>query len=200
MTEENGETIAVSHTLKNLKIEEFVMSINKAILVGNLGKDPELRRTTQQMPVCSFSIATTERRKDPSGAWGEHTEWHNIVTFGTVAENCARYLKKGRQVFIEGRITTRKWQDKEGRDRYTTEIIASTVQFLGNRGGEAGESYTSSSGYEGGSGEQGGELSPSAYGLKSADAIGKSFANGGSGGFASGVGDEVSFDDDEIPF
>ena len=112
------------------------MSVNKVILVGNLGRDPELRRSASQVAVCSFSIATTDRRKDSSGQWNEQTEWHNIVTFGNVAENCSRYLKKGRQVFIEGKLQTRKWQDKEGRDRWSTEVIANNVQFLGNRGGE----------------------------------------------------------------
>jgi single-strand DNA-binding protein len=107
------------------------MGINKVILLGNLGKDPELRYSAQQTPVCSFSLATGERRKDQSGNWVDHTEWHNIVTFGKTAENCAQYLKKGRQAFIEGSVRTRKWQDKEGKDRYTTEIIAQNVQFIG---------------------------------------------------------------------
>jgi single-strand DNA-binding protein len=107
------------------------MSLNKAMLIGNLGKDPELKMTGGGIPVCQFSIATTERRRDgTSGQWVDHTEWHNIVTFGKVAENCSKYLKKGSQVFIDGRIQTRKWQDKEGKDRYTTEIIGNSVQFL----------------------------------------------------------------------
>lgn len=107
------------------------MSLNKAMLIGNLGKDPELKMTGGGMPVCQFSIATTERRKDgTSGQWVDQTEWHNVVTFGKTAENCSKYLKKGSQVFIDGRIQTRKWQDKEGKDRYTTEIIGNSVQFL----------------------------------------------------------------------
>ena len=109
------------------------MGVNKVILVGRLGKDPELRYTSSQVPVVSFSLATGERRKDQSGNWVEHTEWHNITAFNKTAEVCSNYLKKGREVYIEGRIQTRKWQDKEGKDRYTTEIIASTVQFLGSR-------------------------------------------------------------------
>lgn len=112
------------------------MGVNKVILLGNLGKDPEIRYTNSQTAVCSFSLATGERRKDASGNWSEHTEWHNIVCFGKTAENVSQYLKKGRQAFIEGRIQTRKWQDKEGKDRYTTEIIASTVQFVGGNARE----------------------------------------------------------------
>ena len=91
------------------------MGINKVMLLGNLGKDPEVRYTPQQMAICQFSLATGERKKDTNGQWVDHTEWHNIVVFGKTAENCARFLKKGRQAFIEGRIRTRKWQDKEGR-------------------------------------------------------------------------------------
>ena len=90
------------------------MSINKIILIGRLGKDPEMRYSNQQTAICSFSLATSERRKDASGTWGEHTEWHNIIVFGKTAENCSTYLKKGRQVFIEGRLQTRKWQDRKG--------------------------------------------------------------------------------------
>jgi single-strand DNA-binding protein len=106
------------------------MSLNKVLLIGRLGKDPELRVTSSQMPVANFSLATNERRKDQSGNWNEHTEWHNIVTFGKTAENCSQYIKKGSLVYIEGAIHTRKWQDKEGKDRYTTEITANSVQFL----------------------------------------------------------------------
>ncbi|MGA1191576.1 MAG: single-stranded DNA-binding protein, partial [Bdellovibrionota bacterium] len=95
------------------------MGVNKAILIGRLGKDPEIRYTQSQTPVTNFSLATSERRKDPqSGNWLEQTEWHNVVTFGKTAENCSNFLKKGREVYIEGRIQTRKWQDKEGKDRW----------------------------------------------------------------------------------
>src|SRR5262245_22644014 len=105
------------------------MSVNRAFLLGNLGRDPELRYTPSQVAVCTFSIATSDRRKDQSGNWVDQTEWHNIVVFGNSAENCQKFLKKGRQAFVEGRIQTRKWQDKEGKDRWTTEIIAERVQF-----------------------------------------------------------------------
>jgi len=159
------------------------MGVNKVILLGNLGKDPELRYTTSQTAVCSFSLATGERRKDASGNWVDHTEWHNIVTFGKTAENCANFLKKGRQAFIEGRIQSRKWQDKEGKDRYTTEIIASTVQFVGTRDGKGSGAPSLAE-----SVEEASTPPPAMPNLKSADAV------------AAGSAGEVSFDDDDIPF
>ncbi|NLF24324.1 MAG: single-stranded DNA-binding protein [Deltaproteobacteria bacterium] len=110
-----------------------MMGVNKVILIGNLGRDPEMRYTPDRVAVCNFSLATGERRKDPSGNWVDHTEWHRIVTFNKTAEFCNSYLKKGRQVYVEGKIRTNKWQDKEGRDRYTTEIVANTIQFVGTK-------------------------------------------------------------------
>ncbi|MDD7472595.1 MAG: single-stranded DNA-binding protein [Bdellovibrionota bacterium] len=108
------------------------MGVNKVILLGRLGQDPDLKYSASQYPVARFSLATGERKKDSaSGNWVEHTEWHNIVTFAKTAENCSKFLKKGSEVYIEGKLQTRKWQDKEGKDRYTTEIIANTVQFVG---------------------------------------------------------------------
>jgi single-strand DNA-binding protein len=109
------------------------MSLNKVLLIGNLGADPELRYTQSQNPVCSFNIATNERRKSADGEWVDHTEWHSIVTWGRTAENCSKYIQKGSPVFIEGRLQTRKWQDQEGKDRYKTEIVANNVQFLSTR-------------------------------------------------------------------
>lgn len=106
------------------------MSVNKVILLGNLGKDPELKMTTSQTAICNFSLATSDRVKK-DGEWVDKTEWHNVIAFGKTAENAAKYLVKGKQVFIEGKIQTRKWQDKEGKDRYTTEILANTIQFVG---------------------------------------------------------------------
>ena len=117
------------------------MSVNKVILIGNLGKDPEVH-TTASTTVVKFSVATSEKFKEET-----KTEWHNIVSFGKLAEICSKYLKKGSQVYVEGKITTRKWQDKEGKDRYTTEIIANSVNFLskndggGKEGGEVKSSY-----------------------------------------------------------
>ncbi len=109
--------------------------VNKVILVGNLGADPESRSTKSGSTVTNLRIATTERVKDREGNWNEQTEWHRVVCFGTTAENVARYLSKGRQVYVEGRIRTDKWQDKDGNNRYTTEVVARTVQFLGKKEG-----------------------------------------------------------------
>lgn len=107
-------------------------SVNKAIIVGNLGKDPEVRYTQGSQAVANFSVATSEKwTKD--GQTSEKTEWHRIVVWGKTAENCAKYLKKGRPVYIEGRLQTREYE-KDGVKRYTTEVVANVVQFLGGRG------------------------------------------------------------------
>lgn len=116
------------------------MSVNKVILIGNLGKKPELRYTPGGKAVAQFNIATNERRGGKDGqAAQEHTEWHRIVVWDRTAENCAQYLDKGRSVYVEGRLQTREWTDKEGQKRYTTEIVAYTVQFLGGKGGGGGD-------------------------------------------------------------
>ena len=107
------------------------MSVNKVILVGRLGQNPEVRYTPSGAAVANFSIATNEAWTDKAGQKQERTEWHRIVVWGKQAENCAQYLSKGRQAYIEGRLQTREWQDKEGQKKYTTEIMAQTVQFLG---------------------------------------------------------------------
>lgn len=112
-------------------------SVNKVILVGNLGRDPETRYTTSGDAVTNIRLATTDTWKDKSGEKQERTEWHNIVFYGRQAEIAGEYLKKGRQIYVEGRLQTRKWQDKEGQDRYTTEIIADRMQMLGSREGGA---------------------------------------------------------------
>jgi single-strand DNA-binding protein len=113
--------------------------VNKVILIGNLGKDPETRYMPNGKPVTSFSIATSETWTDrQTGDKQERTEWHNIVMFEKLAEIAAEYLRKGSQVYIEGSLRTRKWQDKDGKDRYTTEIVARDMQMLGGRGGAAG--------------------------------------------------------------
>jgi single-strand DNA-binding protein len=104
--------------------------INKVILVGNLGKDPEVRHTPQGMAVGNFPLATSESWNDKSGQKQERTEWHRIVVWGKLAELCQRYLSKGRKAYVEGKLQTRAWDDKDGNKRYTTEIVASTVQFL----------------------------------------------------------------------
>ncbi|OYT89114.1 MAG: single-stranded DNA-binding protein [Burkholderiales bacterium PBB6] len=115
-------------------------SINKVIIIGNLGRDPEVRYTPSGAAVCNLRIATTRNWKNrDSGERQEETEWHSVVLYDRQAEVAGEYLKKGRPVYIEGRLKTRKWQDKEGQDRYTTEIVADSMQLLGGRdGGDGG--------------------------------------------------------------
>lgn len=108
-------------------------SVNKVVLIGSLGKDPEVRFMPNGEAVCNFSIATSENWKDKAGAKQERTEWHNIVMYRKLAEIAGEYLKKGAPVYIEGKLQTRKWQTKEGQDRYTTEIIADQMQMLGSK-------------------------------------------------------------------
>jgi single-strand DNA-binding protein len=111
------------------------MSVNKVILIGNLGRDPEVRFTANGRAVANFSIATTEKWVDANGDKQERTEWHNIVVWGKQGETCAQYLAKGRQVYIEGSIRSRSYDDKSGNKRYITEIVAQRVRFLGGGGG-----------------------------------------------------------------
>jgi single-strand DNA-binding protein len=111
-------------------------SVNKVILVGNLGRDPETRYSPDGAAITNVSVATTFRWRDKaSGELKEETEWHRVAFFGKLAETAGQYLKKGSQVYVEGRLRTRKWQDKDGQDRYTTEIVADTMQMLGSRQG-----------------------------------------------------------------
>ena len=128
-------------------------SVNKAILIGNLGKDPELRYTPSGQAVASFPLATTERYKDKDGNWQERTDWHNIVVWGRQGETAKEYLRKGRSAYIEGRIQTRSYDDRDGNKKWITEIVASRVQFLGGRG-EGGR------GSEGSADEAGSETAP----------------------------------------
>jgi single-strand DNA-binding protein len=121
-------------------------SVNKVILVGNLGKDPEVRATPSGQNVAKFSIATTDRWKSKvNGQMEEKTEWHNIVAWGRLAELCRDYLAKGRSVYVEGRLQTRSWDDKEGKKQYMTEVVAQTIQFLGSRGETASSGASRSS-------------------------------------------------------
>ena len=122
--------------------------INKAIIVGNLGRDPEVRYTANGNAIANITVATTESWKDKqSGERQEKTEWHRVVFFGRLAEVAGEYLKKGAQVYIEGRLQTRKWEDKSGQERYTTEIVANEMQMLGSRG--EGTTGTSDDDYSG---------------------------------------------------
>jgi len=135
--------------------------VNKAILIGNLGRDPELRYTQGGQAVTNFSLATTEswNKRDGSGR-EEKTEWHRIVAWGKTAELCAEYLSKGRTVYIEGRIQTREWENKDGQKQRTTEIVAQTVQFLGGPRGGSGGAPRSSAGAPAGAPEGGGHPGP----------------------------------------
>jgi single-strand DNA-binding protein len=153
--------------------------VNKVILVGNLGRDPEVRSLPSGQPVASFSVATSRRFKDRDGQRQEQTEWHNVVCFGKQAEIAAQYLTKGKQIFVEGRIQTRSWDDKtSGEKKYKTEIVCENFQMLGGgagggaRGGGGGGSHTDY------------EPDPS---------------YGGGGGSSSGGG-SAGGDDDDIPF
>lgn len=117
--------------------------INKAILVGNLGADPEIRYTQSGTQVATFSVATTERWKGQDGQMQESTEWHRVVAWARLAEICGEYLNKGSKVYIEGKIQTRKWQDQNGNDRYTTEIVAREMKMLSPKGTQTDNSYDS---------------------------------------------------------
>jgi len=162
--------------------------VNKVILIGNLGKDPEVRYTANSNAVANVTIATSEQWKDKqSGQTQERTEWHNVVFYNRLAEIVGEYLKKGSQVYVEGSLRTRKWQDKEGKDRYTTEIIASEMQMLGGRGAGGGGTAEYSQEYSGGSSRSSGGSQGGSFGGSTAPA-------GGGGG-----GNFDDFDDD-IPF
>jgi single-strand DNA-binding protein len=151
--------------------------INKVILIGHLGADPETRAMPSGMTVANLRLATSENWKDKqSGENQERTEWHNVAMFGRLAEIAGEYLRKGSQVYIEGRLRTRKWQDKSGADRYTTEIVANDMQMIGGRGGSGG-----------GGGASGGEPRERSQPAES----GAATAGAGAGG--------EDFDDD-IPF
>ena len=140
--------------------------INKVILVGNLGQDPETRYMPSGSAVTNFTVATNESWKDKqTGEQKERTEWHKVAMFGRLAEIAAEYLRKGSQVYVEGKLRTRKWQGQDGQDRYTTEIIADEMQMLGGRGGAGGGSFGGGgSGGSSGGGQQGGGNTPPAPG------------------------------------
>jgi len=166
---------------------------NKAFLIGNLGRDPEVRTTPSGQPVASFSIATNRRWRDKDGGRREETEWHNIVCWGRLAEIAGQYLTKGRQVFVEGRIQTRSWDDQQsGEKKYKTEIIADNFQMLGTRDDAGGGGGYGGGDYGGGGGDYGGGGSGSG-GYGGGGGGGEQGGGGGGGG-----GGEP--DDDDIPF
>lgn len=113
------------------------MSFNKIILVGNLGRDPELRYTAQGTPVCSFSMATNERRKDRNGEMQDHTTWFRVTLWNRLAETASQYLQKGRQVYIEGRLRVEEYIDRDGKPRHSLEVFATDMQFIGTRGDDS---------------------------------------------------------------
>lgn len=115
--------------------------LNKAMIIGRLGREPELKYTQSGMPVTTLNIATDESYLDRDGNKVERTEWHRVTVFQRAAENCSQYLSKGSLVYVEGRIQTRKWQDQQGQDRFTTEIIANTVRFLDKKGDRSNDDF-----------------------------------------------------------
>jgi len=127
--------------------------VNKVILIGRLGSDPEVRYTSNGGAVANFNMATNESWTDKAGQKQERTEWHRIVVWGKLGELCGQYLSKGRQAFIEGRLQTREWQDKEGGKRYTTEIVAQNIQFLGGQSERAGAGASSNGDFAQSSGQ-----------------------------------------------
>lgn len=168
------------------------MSINKVILIGRLGQNPEIRHTPSGSAVANFSIATSESWNDKSGQKQERTEWHRIVVWGKQAELCQQYLSKGRQVYIEGKLQTRQWQDKDGQTKYTTEVHAQSIQFLGAQGqGQSQQAGAGATTYGGGAQSRSFESEANS-----------TFMPSGSGmGFgATSAPAEPSFTEDDIPF
>ena len=166
-------------------------SVNKVILIGNLGRDPETRYTTGGDAIANLNIATTEQWKDKSGEKQEKTEWHRVVLFGRQAEIAGEYLKKGRSVYIEGRLQTRKYTDKDGVEKYSTEIVGDRMQLLGSREGGGG-------GGSGGDVEFGG----AGGGARPAGGVGGGGGGGGGGAKQGGAAKRSNPDDldDDIPF
>lgn len=163
--------------------------LNKVMLIGNLGADPEVRYTTGNSAVTNIRLATAESWRDKeTGEQQERTEWHRVVFFGRLAEIAGEYLKKGSQVYVEGSIRTRKWTDKEGQEKYTTEIVANEMQMLGGRAGGGG--MGGGGDYDGGSSAGGRGAAPR----------GSGGARGGSGGGARDQGPPPDDFDDDIPF
>lgn len=164
-------------------------SVNKVILIGNLGADPELNYTPNNKAVCNLRIATTEVWKDKAGAKQEHTEWHRITVWGELAENCSKYLSKGRSAYVEGRLQTRSYE-KDGQKHYSTDVVADRVVFLGGGAG-AGEGRS-----EGGQGRSEGGHGRSGSGRAGAGGRG----NGGARGSSAPPDDGAPPSDDDIPF
>ena len=194
--------------------------VNKVILVGHLGADPDLRHTQSGAGVCELRVATNETWNDKSGQRQERTEWHRVVVWGKLGELCSKFLSKGRLVYVEGRLRTRSWDDRDGNKRYTTEIIANDVQFLGGREGGGGrggrddgpppDDFGGGGGYDDrGGGGGGGGYGGGGYGNRGGGGGGGGYDRGGGGGGGGGYGDDYGGGggggggggpDDDIPF
>lgn len=194
------------------------MSVNKVILIGRLGQNPEIRFTPSGAAVANFSVATNETWLDKAGQKQERTEWHRVVVWGKLAELCGQYLSKGRQAYVEGRMQTRQWQDKDGQTKYTTEVQAQTIQFLGATAGaqpgapQSGGYSPSAGGYAGASanpgsfggngGGHGGGNNAGGHGGGNGPSAGNAGAPSGFGAAETSFGQsgEPSFTEDDIPF
>jgi single-strand DNA-binding protein len=185
------------------------MTVNKVILVGNLGKDAEIRNTTSGLQLANLRLATTDRRKGADGSWQDHTEWHSVVCFDKLANLMERFGKKGKQLYVEGRIQTREYTDKEGQKRWSTEVIANEIRLLGgaSRGDESTEQWGGGGGggsrgggggggYDGGGGSRaprggggGGGGAPRGGGAPARD----DYADYGGGGGGAGADDDIPF-------
>jgi single-strand DNA-binding protein len=161
--------------------------VNKVFLLGNVGKDPEIRATAGGMTIATFTLATTSSQKDQSGQWTDKTEWHNLVAFQRTAEIVRDYVKKGSQIYVEGKISTRSWDDKEsGQKKYRTEILVNDLQLLGGRPGAEGGASQGSGGYSRSN------ASSSSYGSPN--------SNANSGGSSQPDYADAGITDDDIPF
>jgi single-strand DNA-binding protein len=170
--------------------------VNKVLLLGNVGKDPEIRASQGGMTIASFTLATADRQKDQTGQWADKTEWHNLVAFGRTAEIVRDYVKKGTQIFVEGKIQTRSWDDKEsGQKKYRTEILVNDMSLLGGRNSGDGSGGGDRQGSYASSGSQGG-------GYGSGGNYAGARANTGSGGYAQPANDfeDQGITDEDIPF
>ncbi len=173
--------------------------VNKVLLLGNVGKDPEMRASQGGMAIASFTLATADRQKDQTGQWTDKTEWHNLVAFGRTAEIVRDYVKKGTQIFVEGKIQTRSWDDKEsGQKKYRTEILVNDMSLLGGRGGAEGGAGGASSGAYAGSGSAGGGYGSGGNYAGTRPNTG----SGGGGGYSQPSNDyaDQGITDEDIPF
>ena len=166
--------------------------VNKVLAIGNLGKDPEVRYMPSGQAMANFTLAVSDSWTDKQGQKQERTEWIRVVVFGKVAELCGEYLAKGRQVYVEGRMQTRQWDDRDGNKRYTTEVVAQTVQFLGGRGEGGGGGQSSGGGQSGGGGGGGQSQRRPSYD--------QSNQGGGGGSQDAGFDYGPPPSDDDVPF